>query len=77
MDWNPEQYLKFAAPRFRPALDLLNRIAIDAPATVHDLGCGTGNVTRLLAQRWPAAAVTGVDDDRAAEVVARRAQRGR
>ena len=62
MDWNPEQYLKFAAPRLRPALDLLAHIALDAPATVHDLGCGTGNVTRLLAQRWPAAAVTGVDD---------------
>jgi trans-aconitate 2-methyltransferase len=62
LSWNPGQYLKFAQPRLRPALDLLARIALDAPGSIHDLGCGTGNVTRLLAQRWPDAAVTGVDD---------------
>jgi len=49
--WNPEQYLKFAQPRFRPAQDLLARIAYDAQRTVYDLGCGTGNVTRMLTQR--------------------------
>lgn len=63
--WNPEQYLKFAAPRFRPAQDLLMRVAIDAPRTVYDLGCGAGNVTRMLAQRWPGAQVVGVDDSEA------------
>ncbi|HEX3696282.1 MAG TPA: methyltransferase domain-containing protein [Polyangia bacterium] len=62
MSWNPEQYLKFAMPRLRPAVDLLARVAVDAPHVVYDLGCGAGNVTRLLAQRWPAAALTGVDD---------------
>jgi len=60
-DWNPGQYLKFEAPRLRPALDLLGRIDIDDPATVYDLGCGPGNVTRFLADRWPQASVTGVD----------------
>lgn len=60
--WNPAQYLKFGAPRFRPAMDLLARIAIEAPGTVYDLGCGAGNVTRLLAQRWPNAHIIGVDD---------------
>jgi len=59
--WNPEQYLKFAAPRFRPAQDLLARVTVDAPGTVYDLGCGVGNVTRMLAQRWPDAQVVGVD----------------
>ena len=34
---------------------------LPAPATVYDLGCGAGNVTRFLAERWPAATVTGVD----------------
>jgi trans-aconitate 2-methyltransferase len=61
MTWNPAQYLKFAQPRLRPALDLLNRIELDAPEFVCDLGCGTGSVTRLLATRWSGTRVTGVD----------------
>ena len=60
--WNPAQYLKFAAPRFRPAMDLLARVGVEAPEAVFDLGCGAGNVTRLLAQRWPDARIVGVDD---------------
>lgn len=63
--WNPEQYLKFVAPRFRPAQDLLARVPVEAPGTVYDLGCGVGNVTRMLAQRWPAAQLVGVDDSEA------------
>lgn len=70
--WNPQQYLKFAQPRFRPAQDLLARIAFDSPRTVYDLGCGAGNVTRMLAQRWPDAKVIGVDDS--AEMLAQAAQ---
>ena len=70
--WDPAQYLKFAAPRFRPARDLLARVAIEAPKTVYDLGCGAGNVTRLLAQRWPDARVVGVDDS--AEMLAQAAK---
>ncbi len=62
MSWNPNQYLKFAAPRLQPAIDLLARVPLANPQTVYDLGCGAGNVTRLLALRWPAAAITGVDD---------------
>ncbi len=64
--WNPSQYLKYAGPRLRPAIDLIERAAraldaAPAPGAIFDLGCGTGNTTRLLAERWPAAAVTGVD----------------
>lgn len=62
MGWNPDQYLKFAQPRLRPALDLLGRIALDGPQRIYDLGCGTGNITRLLLERWPDAQITGVDD---------------
>jgi trans-aconitate 2-methyltransferase len=62
MSWNPDQYLKFAAPRLRPAVDLLNAVAHPKPHVVYDLGCGAGNVTRLLAQRWPDASIVGVDD---------------
>src|SRR5512134_1606205 len=62
MAWDPAQYLKFADHRLRPAIDLLNRVALDEPGEVYDLGAGAGNVTRLIQERWPAAHVTGVDD---------------
>ncbi len=60
-DWDPEQYLRFADERLRPALDLLARAELAAPARVIDLGCGAGNVTALLAQRFPTAEVIGID----------------
>lgn len=59
--WDPTQYLKFSDHRLRPALDLLARIPHEAPRRIHDLGCGPGTITRLLAERWPGAVVTGVD----------------
>ena len=71
MAWDPAQYLKFAGPRLRPALDLLQRIDLDAPALVYDLGAGAGNVTRLIAERWPQARIVGVDSS--AEMLARAA----
>ncbi|MCH8239481.1 MAG: methyltransferase domain-containing protein [Proteobacteria bacterium] len=61
MAWDPAQYLAFAGERLIPALDLLSRIPLAAPGTVIDLGCGAGNVTKALKQRWPEAAFTGVD----------------
>jgi trans-aconitate 2-methyltransferase len=65
MTWDPDQYLRFSQPRLRPAIDLLSRIALEQPQHVYDLGCGAGNVTALLLQRWPAAAITGVDSSAA------------
>ena len=60
-DWNTPQYLKFASERTRPALDLMARVPLADPGTVYDLGCGAGNVTALLAERWPRARIVGVD----------------
>ncbi len=59
--WNPDQYLKFSGPRLRPGLDLLSRVAHEGPRTVYDLGCGTGDLTVSIAERWPHATVRGVD----------------
>ena len=48
MAWDPAQYLKFADHRLRPAIDLLNRVALEHPDEVYDLGAGAGSVTRLI-----------------------------
>lgn len=61
MSWDPAQYAKFTDHRIRPALDLLARVPLDAPSSVVDLGCGPGNVTVRLAERWPKSNITGVD----------------
>jgi trans-aconitate 2-methyltransferase len=61
MRWDPGQYLQFAAERGRPFDDLLARVPEADPAVVVDLGCGPGNLTRTLADRWPRARVHGVD----------------
>ncbi|MWA11661.1 trans-aconitate 2-methyltransferase [Streptomyces sp. BA2] len=66
--WDPGQYLRHSGHRARPFVDLLARVP-ELPATdgrrpprIADLGCGPGNVTRLLAERWPRAHVTGYDN---------------
>jgi trans-aconitate 2-methyltransferase len=59
--WDPHQYLKFSDHRLRPALDLMAQIPLGEARSVYDLGCGPGNITRMLKERWPGARVTGVD----------------
>lgn len=67
--WDPQRYLSFADERGRPFVELLARVGADTPHTVVDLGCGPGNLTALLATRWPAADIAGVDSS--AEMIAR------
>jgi trans-aconitate 2-methyltransferase len=59
--WDPDRYLTYADERGRPFVELLARIGAAAPAEVVDLGCGPGNLTGLLAERWPDAHVVGLD----------------
>lgn len=67
--WDPERYLTYADERGRPFVELVARIAADDPRTVLDLGCGPGNLTGLLADRWPGADVRGLDSS--PEMIAR------
>jgi len=59
--WDPDRYLTYADERGRPFVDLVARIGATDPHTVVDLGCGPGNLTALLAGRWPDASVVGLD----------------
>jgi trans-aconitate 2-methyltransferase len=66
--WDAQQYLRFGDERARPFFDLIARIGAADPGYVADLGCGPGNLTQVLARRWPAAEVVGVDNS--AEMIA-------
>src|SRR3984957_12739243 len=60
--WDAGQYLRFGGERARPFFDLVAQVGATSPSYVADLGCGPGNLTAALAERWPAAAVVGVDN---------------
>ena len=59
--WEPQSYLRYADLRFRAGLDLIARIPQADYRTIYDLGCGTGHLTHILADRFPGARVIGVD----------------
>ena len=61
MTWDPAKYGQFGDYRDRPFVDLTGRVHADRPVQVVDLGCGPGNLTATLAERWPAADVVGLD----------------
>lgn len=61
-EWNSDQYLKFKKERTQPAVDLARRIELGNVKTALDIGCGPGNSTRVVADRFPEARVTGADN---------------
>jgi trans-aconitate 2-methyltransferase len=62
MPWNPEKYHKFQAERSAPFYDLLTLVDVRPNLKVVDLGCGTGELTRQLADSLPNSRVTGLDN---------------
>ncbi|HEY8379119.1 MAG TPA: trans-aconitate 2-methyltransferase [Nannocystis sp.] len=69
--WNAEQYLRFADERTRPCRDLVAALALVKPRRIVDLGCGPGSSAAVLAQRWPAATIVGLDSSEAMIAAAR------
>ena len=63
MTWSAAQYRRFEEERTRPVLDLIAAIVNDDVTTAMDLGCGPGNSTEALLQRYPDAGITGLDND--------------
>ncbi len=60
---DPAQYARFADQRSRPFFNLLERVPNDLPfSRIVDLGCGSGELTREIADRWPNAEVLGLDN---------------
>jgi trans-aconitate 2-methyltransferase len=65
LDWNPALYRRYEDERTRPAQELLARVPLPEAAHAVDLGCGPGNSTELLANRFPTAKVVGTDNSEA------------
>lgn len=61
MPWNPDLYHKFQQERFAPFEDLLRLVKVRESLRVIDLGCGTGELTRRLADALPQSDVLGID----------------
>lgn len=69
MPWNPDRYQLFKKERFQPFDDLFRLVKRRDGMSVIDLGCGTGELTKRLADELPASDVTGIDSS--AEMLAR------
>lgn len=60
-DWNAAQYAKFKAQRTLPAAELANALPAQGVESIIDLGCGIGNSTAVLKNRFPQAHIVGAD----------------
>lgn len=59
--WSPSTYLQFGDERTRAARDLLAQVPLLSAHRIVDVGCGPGNSTALLAERFPTADLLGLD----------------
>lgn len=61
MPWNPDIYNQFKENRYEPFYDLISHINPKPNMRLLDLGCGTGELTKIVADRVQAAFALGVD----------------
>jgi trans-aconitate 2-methyltransferase len=73
--WTSDAYLRSSMPRTQGVLDLLARVRHPKPRLIADLGCGPGNNTELISERWPEALVIGLDSS--ADMIAAARERER
>ena len=59
--WNPEQYERFRSERQQPFDDLLMLCHPVPDGRVVDLGCGTGDLTKILHEEMEAEQTVGID----------------
>ena len=69
MPWDPERYEQFKNERYAPFDDLLHLVRVRDGLRAVDLGCGTGELTRRLADALPGSDVLGIDSS--AEMLAK------
>jgi trans-aconitate 2-methyltransferase len=62
--WDTAQNALYSDERSRAFFELVARIPVKDPENVIDLGCGSGELTATLADRWPAARVHGLDSSK-------------
>jgi trans-aconitate 2-methyltransferase len=59
-DWDAARYRRFEDDRTRPSRELLARVPLAEAKLAYDLGCGPGNSTELIIERFPQARVIGI-----------------
>lgn len=72
MPWNPDVYNQFKEKRSAPFHDLISHIHAAPGLRMIDLGCGTGELTKVLADKFPESQVLGIDSS--AEMLAKAPQ---
>ena len=61
MPWNPDIYNQFKTIRYQPFFDLMGMISDEDMKTAVDIGCGTGEQTSIMSDRFDTAAFLGID----------------
>ena len=61
MPWNPEVYNQFKNIRYQPFFDLMSLISEENLKKVVDIGCGTGEQTKILSEKFTNTHFLGID----------------